>query len=121
MNLNCSIIFAKNMERMTAFYRDGIGLRFRPDRSNEMWAEFDAGGLTFALHAIPEEIAQGIEITVPPTARSQTPMKLVFGAPDLDAARAHLVGHGAVMFEPKPWGGCDGLDPEGKVFQIVKA
>jgi hypothetical protein len=25
------------------------------------------------------------------------------------------------MQEPKPWGGCDGVDPEGNVFQIVKA
>lgn len=121
MDLSCAFIFARNLECMTAFYRDGIGLRFVPDRSNDVWAEFDLGSLKFALHAIPHEIAKGIEITDPPKARTQTPMKLIFGAPDLEAARTHLIAHGAVMFDQKPWGGYDGLDPEGNVFQIVQA
>jgi catechol 2,3-dioxygenase-like lactoylglutathione lyase family enzyme len=114
------MIFAKDLDRMTAFYRDGIGLRFIAERSNESWAEFEAGGAGLALHAIPAQIAESIEISVPPKARTTTPIKLVFEAADLEAARAHLTAHGAVMSEPSTWGSCDGLDPEGNVFQIVK-
>jgi predicted enzyme related to lactoylglutathione lyase len=121
MLLRRPIIFAKDLKRMTAFYRDGVGLRFVPECSTEQWSELDAGTARLALHAIPARIARGIEITSPPRARSTTPIKLVFEAPDLQAARARLIEHGAVMSEPRSWGACDGLDPEGNVFQIVQA
>ncbi|MFN8633184.1 MAG: VOC family protein [Chloroflexota bacterium] len=121
MQLRRPIIFAKDLQRMTAFYRDGVGLRFVPECSTDRWSELDAGGARLALHAIPPHIAQSIEIATPPKPRSSTTIKLVFEAPDLEAARAHLIAHGAVMSEPRSWGACDGLDPEGNVFQIVQA
>ena len=120
MHLTCTVLFVSDMARMIAFYRDGLGLHYRAERSSETWAEFDAGGVTLGLHSIPSEIAQRVEISTPPEARSDTPIKLVFGAPDLEAARAHLIAHGAVMFEVTTWGTCDGLDPEGNVFQIAR-
>jgi catechol 2,3-dioxygenase-like lactoylglutathione lyase family enzyme len=120
MRLQCSIIFAKDIERMTAFYRDGLGLRVLPERAQAGWVELDAGGATIALHAIPDHIAKDIVIASPPEAREDTPIKLVFETADVEAARAHLVAHGAVMGEPRSWGACDGLDPEGNVFQIAK-
>jgi catechol 2,3-dioxygenase-like lactoylglutathione lyase family enzyme len=118
MKLKHAIIFAKDMERMTRFYRDGLGFRLLDERSSADWSEFDGG---LALHAIPPNIAARIAISTPPQARSETPIKLVFDVADVEAARAQLVQHGAVMQEPKSWGGCDGLDPEGNVFQILKA
>jgi len=114
------MIFAKDMQRMTAFYRNGLGLRELPERAQPGWVEFDAGGALLALHEIPEHIAKDIRIDVPPEGRSETPIKVVFETDDLDAARAHLAKHGAVMREPWSWGACDGLDPEGNVFQIVR-
>jgi catechol 2,3-dioxygenase-like lactoylglutathione lyase family enzyme len=119
MDLRRVMIFTKNFDRMTTFYRDALGLPQLPDESTEGWLEFDAGGVALALHAIPEHIAKDIEITNPPTAREQTPIKLVFEVPDIEVARIHLSNHGAVMSEPRAWG-CDGVDPEGNVFQIVK-
>lgn len=118
MELRRTIIFAKDLERMTAFYRDGLGLRVLPERSLPGWVELEAGACLVALHAIPEEIARGIEITDPARPRSENAIKLVFVTPDLAAARAHLLAHGAVMGEARSWGACDGLDPEGNVFQI---
>ncbi len=44
----------------------------------------------------------------------------LFEVPDIEAARVHLINHGAVMSEPSAWGSCDGADPEGNVFQIVR-
>jgi len=119
MELRRAMIFAKNMERMTAFYRDGLGLRVMPETHQSGWVEFDAGGALLALHAIPAHIAETIDIATPPEARAKTLLKLVFETADVAAACAHLVSHGAVMFEPSASGGCDGLDPEGNVFQVV--
>lgn len=119
MELRRAIIFAKELERMTAFYRDGLGLRPMPEAAGEGWVEFDAGGMGLALHAIPAEIAKEIEISNPPRARSGTPIKLVFQTGDLAAARAHLVANGAAMSDLRSWGACEGVDPEGNVFQIV--
>ena len=120
MNLRRAIVFAKDLERMTAFYRDGLGLRVIPETRQEGWVELDAGGALIALHAIPAHIAETIEVKTPPEAREDTAIKLVFLTDDVAAARAHLAAHGAVMFDPRSWGSCDGLDPEGNVFQIAK-
>jgi catechol 2,3-dioxygenase-like lactoylglutathione lyase family enzyme len=120
MDLRYPMIFAKDLDRMTAFYRDGLGLRLRPESVKPGWVEFDAGGAGLALHAIPDHIAATIDITVPPAAREDSATKLVFQTADVAAARAHLIAHGAMMFEMRGSGSCDGLDPEGNVFQIMK-
>ena len=115
------MIFAKDMARMTAFYGDGLGLRLIPETRADDWVEFEAGGCLVALHAIPIAISKDIVITRPPEPRDETPMKLVFETPDLEATRSHLLSHGAVMRELRRSGVCDGLDPEGNVFQIINA
>ncbi len=120
MKLRGAVLFVKEFDRMLRFYRDGLGLAVLPGRS-EGWAVLDVGGATLSLHAIPEPIASGISIASPPIAREETPLKVVFEVPDLAVARAHLAGHGAVVLEPKPWGACDVLDPEGNVFQLARA
>jgi catechol 2,3-dioxygenase-like lactoylglutathione lyase family enzyme len=118
MKLHHAMIFVKRMDLMTTFYRDGLGLKIQPKKSEEGFVVFDAGGVTLALHAIPGPIAKTIEIADPPVARSDTALKLVFEVADVEEARAHLARHGAIMFEPHP-SGCDGTDPEGNVFRIV--
>jgi len=114
------MIFVKDVLRMTAFYRDGIGLTLRPEQSSPGWVEFEATGVLLALHEIPADLAADIEIAEPPLARTESAIKLIFETPDLNASRQHLIEHGATMFEPTTWGSCDGLDPEGNVFQIVR-
>ena len=121
MRLRCAMIYAKDMTAMTAFYRDGLGLTPIAERARDGWLEMDAGGVTVALHAIPSSIAADILIASPPAAREDTPIKLIFEVPDLEVARAHLISHGAQMMDIRPWGSCDGLDPEGNVFQIAAA
>jgi catechol 2,3-dioxygenase-like lactoylglutathione lyase family enzyme len=118
MKLHGSILFVKDMPRMLAFYRDGLGLRWIAERSSEDWAELDGDGAVLALHAIPAEISARIAIQSPPEAREDTPIKLVFAADSLVQARQQLIACGAVMSEPSAFGTCDGLDPEGNVFQI---
>jgi hypothetical protein len=119
VKLHQAMIFVKHIDLMTTFYREGVGLKVLPERSEEGFVVFDAGGTTLALHAIPEPIAKTIEIADPPEARSDTALKLIFQVDEVESARLHLARHGAIMSEPRSWGGCDGTDPEGNVFMIV--
>jgi catechol 2,3-dioxygenase-like lactoylglutathione lyase family enzyme len=121
MKLRTAMIFVADLPRMTAFYRDGLGLIADLETASDRWIELDAGGCQLALHAIPEEIARDLTLTTPPQPREDTPIKLLFETADLMQARAHLRACGATMGEPSPWGSCDGLDPEGNVFQIRTA
>ncbi len=122
MRLIKVILFAKDMVRMAAFYGEALGLDLTGGSPAEGLIRFDAGGCALALHAIPEAIAGGIEVGDPPAARTDTPIKLAFQVDDVGAARAALIERGAVMGDLRRFGGlvlCDGLDPEGNVFQIT--
>lgn len=121
MNLRLAMLFVKDLERATAFYRDGVGLPAVSEASSPGFVVFEGGGVRFALHAIPEEIARDLEITVPPAARSETPIKLVFETPDLEADCARLVAAGATLLDRRWEGSQDLLDPEGNVLQVREA
>jgi catechol 2,3-dioxygenase-like lactoylglutathione lyase family enzyme len=117
-----AILFAKDMARMTTFYRDTLGLPAIDVSTPSDWVTLDAGGVELALHAIPLEIASKIVIVDPPERRGETPLKLVFFVPDIASTFERLVRHGVSMSEPRTFGTrtfCDGLDPEGNVFQIA--
>ena len=116
------IIFTKDIERMAAFYEDVIGLRrLETEDDPADFISFDGGGSQLALHAIPKRYARGIEISDPPAPREDTPLKAVFRADDVEAARAQLIERGATMGPFKAFGDlhlCNGIDTEGNVFQI---
>jgi predicted enzyme related to lactoylglutathione lyase len=100
------VLFTGNMPRLTAFYRDVIGLPLRLDDPG--YKEFDAGGCRIALHNGTSEVG-----TRPP--------KIVFFARDVAAARAELVERGAKL--GKVLGGqglvrCEGKDPDGNPYSI---
>lgn len=136
MKLRTAILFVKDLPTMTRFYRDVLGLPHLPERSAPGWEEFgsgnipapgmrsadpiDADGAILALHAIPWEFARDMVIADPPTPRTETPIKLVFAVDDVMAERARLVAAGVTMGDLRPWDACDGLDPEGNVFQIAR-
>lgn len=111
---------------MTEFYHEVLGLPVLSDPRDSSWVELDVGGGRLSLHALPPRIARTISVTSPPRAREETPFKLVFEVDDVAQVRRHLSQRGATMFEPRasnsgPMGTCEGLDPEGNVFQLVAA
>jgi len=119
VRLGTAMLFAKDLQRLTEFYHEALGLPVIEGTSAPGSVELDAGAVRLALHAIPPRIARQIEITHPPRAREESPIKLMFEVDDLYAVRRRLVHYGATMFEPKNSGICDGLDPEGNVFSLV--
>ena len=93
------------MPKVTAFYRDILGLtpiesrKFSPNE----WIEFDAGGCNIALHKASKPGGK--------TRNKFNPMKV----------RDELIEKGVKMFKPMIGEGlvlCDGEDPEGNRFQI---
>jgi catechol 2,3-dioxygenase-like lactoylglutathione lyase family enzyme len=118
MQLQRAMMFVKDLDRMAAFYRDTLGLRLVAETRTDLWVEFDAGNASLALHAIPPHLADGIEISSPPRVREMSTTKLVFAVEDVPVERARLEALGVTMLL-RPWGTCDGIDPEGNVFQIA--
>jgi catechol 2,3-dioxygenase-like lactoylglutathione lyase family enzyme len=117
------ILFVKDMDRLVAFYRDVIGLDpVARDEDDENFVSLGAGRAQVSLHRIPAAIAESITITDPPDPRGSTPIKVSFLADDVEAARAELVAQGVAMRAIVRFGElalCDGLDPEGNVFQLT--
>jgi predicted enzyme related to lactoylglutathione lyase len=122
MHLNGAVLFVKDLQRMRDFY--GRMLQKKP--LNEEWTDshalFDLNGDRFVLHAIPDEYACDIRIASPPEARERNPVKIIFAVEDVPSERSRLAGMGVTMLQ-RPWQNptesCDGVDPEGNVFQIA--
>lgn len=106
---------------MKEFYRQMLGTQPVNAEWTDTWALFDADGTHFALHAIPEEYARNIEISSPPKVRETSPVKLIFAVDNVPPERSRLEGMGVTMLQ-RPWQNpaeeCEGVDPEGNVFQI---
>ncbi len=121
MKLRQLILFAKDMPRMHAFYRDVIGLTPVDEIEPLEWVQFDCEGTFFALHAMSAEAAARVTIDDPPRVRTDTPMKFAFHADDVDATARQLRERGAAMRDVRRFGTvvlCDGVDPEGNLFQL---
>jgi len=124
MQLRSAILYVRDLERMKRFYSEM--LRANPTNRDwtDAWATFETGVARFSLHAIPREIAKSIEIESPPTPREQHAVKLSFEVKDVESERARLESLGVQMLRrpwQKPGEACDGVDPEGNVFQICSA
>jgi predicted enzyme related to lactoylglutathione lyase len=115
------MIYVKDFPRMKEFYRQMLDAQPVNTESTDTWALFNANGTRFALHAIPAEYARNIEISSPPKARETSPVKLIFAVDNLPAERNRLEAMGITTFQ-RPWQNptqeCEGVDPEGNVFQI---
>src|SRR5258707_15434474 len=117
MRLTRAMIYVKDIRRMAAFYGDTLGLQPIEETRQDTWVEFEAGDVKLALHSIPPQIADQLEISSPPQPREENPVKLIFEVEDLPAERERLGALGVMLIE-RSWGGWDGMDPEGNIFHI---
>ncbi len=119
MRLVAIMIYVNDLPRMRTFYSSMLGIEPHNTEWLDAYAEYAAGGTTFALHAIPAEIAATIKIESPPRPREQGAVKFTFESrvskDQMPAERARLEQLGA-QFLLRPWGDWDGVDPEGNVF-----
>ncbi|MBV8731046.1 MAG: VOC family protein [Acidobacteriia bacterium] len=124
MRLHGAMLYVKDLNAMKQFYGDMLGLKPTNQDWTDVWATFDTGNTRLALHAIPAEIAKSIEIASPPAQREKSPVKLIFEVKYVESERARLESLGIQMVR-RPWQkigeACDGIDPEGNIFQICSA
>ena len=117
MALQGAMLFVKDLERMTAFYTDVLGMHVIPATRLPDWVEFESRGSRFSLHAIPAEVASTITIDSPPPPRERSATKLTFEVADVDGTLARIRAMGLPLL-PRPWGAIDATDPEGNVFGL---
>jgi predicted enzyme related to lactoylglutathione lyase len=119
------VIFARNKRRVSAFYRQTLGLVAAEEASSHDLLQ--GPGIEIVIHAIPRKFAASIVITKPPQVREDTPIKPVFWVPDLSAVRNAAESTGGFL---KPIEAAwlirgatvlDGWDPEGNVLQFKQA
>ncbi|MFZ1991076.1 MAG: VOC family protein [Alphaproteobacteria bacterium] len=100
------IIYTPNMEAMTRFYRDVLGLKIAGREKG--WVDFEAGTCNIALHVGKSE-------------PGKRPPRLNFYANDVAAARAQLVKAGTKMgkiISTPHFDMCAGKDPDGNAIGI---
>lgn len=105
MKLARVILFTAQMDAMTRFYRDVMGLKCITDEKG--WKEFAAGGARIALHSGP-------------SSPGRKGPKIVFHAKDVVAMRTKLVARGAKFGKvgEGEFHLCDGKDPDGNPIQL---
>jgi len=113
-------IYAKDLERLSAFYQALLGMTAVHGR--EDIAVLEVPGLQLVLHAIPKHIADTFEISTPPAHREDAALKFFFTVPALDAAAVVAAAYGGALLEGR-WDGrgfraCNAVDPEGNIFQL---
>ena len=99
------ILFTRQIDRMTAFYRDVMGLKVVTNDPG--WRELDAGGITIGLHSGP------------PSPGKKGP-KIAFRAKDVAKAREELNQRGAKFGKVSAgeFQLSNGKDPDGNPIQL---
>jgi lactoylglutathione lyase len=92
MKVSYAIVYASDMDRSLAFYRDVIGLPLR--FSSPFWTEFDTEGATLALHAADVPATEGVKGN--PAGRCHPGLTV----PDLDAFHKRMQDHGVNCTRP---------------------
>jgi catechol 2,3-dioxygenase-like lactoylglutathione lyase family enzyme len=118
MRFDGAMLFVQDLPRMTAFYRDVLGLHPIEETRLPDWVAFH-GGARFSLHAIPAAIAAGISIEWPPRPREQGGVKLTFAVANVESTLASIEGMGLPLLR-RAWGAVDAVDPEGNVFALCE-
>jgi predicted enzyme related to lactoylglutathione lyase len=120
--LSGAVVYAKDLGRVSAFYAGVLG--FRVAHSEGGYVVLESPAFQLVIVAIPEHIAETIDLAEPPVPRTDTPIKLVFPVASIEAARAAAASRGGELNPPeREWQFhgfrvCDGRDPEGNVVQF---
>jgi predicted enzyme related to lactoylglutathione lyase len=119
MRFSCAMLYVKDLSRMHDFYSELFGVKPVNTKWTDSWARFDMGGASFALHAIPADIAREIQVSDVP--REKSAAKFIFEVDDVARERLRLESL-KVRIMQRPWQepseSFEVVDPEGNIFQI---
>jgi catechol 2,3-dioxygenase-like lactoylglutathione lyase family enzyme len=117
-----AVIYAKDMERVAAFYSTVLGLPV-VERDDEH-VRLESPALQLVVLRMPTDLAATVTITEPPARRANAAIKPVFFVAGIADLRRTVGAMGGAMngaeleWEFDGWTVCDGLDPEGNVIQF---
>ncbi len=120
-NRAMAVLYAKNLAAVQSFYEGALGLALEHAEIGHVL--LGSPRFELVILQMPEAIGATITIADPPRARSETPIKLVFPVASLAAIRELAPQFGGALYATqREWTYrgfriCDGLDPEGNVFQ----
>ncbi len=117
-----AVIYAKDLSKLSCFYEQV--LQPAAAHANDDYTILELSHFHLVIHAIPAQIANTFEISIPPQLRSDTAIKLMLPVASISKARniAASLG-GKIDAENYEWEFqhcriCDGYDPEGNVIQL---
>lgn len=118
IKLDTIIFYVKDIQLIRNFYVENFNLKVTEE--DHIWILMNAGAVNIGLHKIGDQyldkIAAGYQF--------DNNTKLVFEVDtDIETARNELLSNGIQMREIKTFENynfwlCDGVDPEGNVFQL---
>lgn len=118
-----AVLFAKDLTRMTTFYRDVLSARTGCSAAD--YATLHCGAnFSLVIHQTPVQYAADIRIDTPLHRREQAALKLCFPVDSIVRARKVAAELGGMLDAgPPTWvieqqKICLGHDPEGNVFQV---
>ncbi len=121
--LRGAVLYAKNLERLVAFYA-ALGNDVVVERESDFAIIQAHDNTELIILQTPEHVSAQIEITNPPVVRSETPLKLIFTVSSIEQALESVFKRGgALLAEASQWKFRSDLvqdivDPEGNVVQL---
>jgi predicted enzyme related to lactoylglutathione lyase len=114
-------MYAKHLDPMAVFYATSFDMSEVASEPGD-YRVLESDGWTLSVVQVPDDVADTIELSVPPARREGTPIKLTFDVASIAAAEATIAAHGGrVDGEAWEFRGCrhrDFVDPEGNVGQL---
>lgn len=120
VKLESIIFYVKDIKNLRDFYVKNFNLTVVEE--DETWVLLNAGNVDIGFHKIGDQYLNNIDIAQ----KFNNNTKIVFEIElDIEIARNELISRNVEMREPKTFENynywlCDGLDPEGNVFQLKK-
>ncbi|KUJ62735.1 hypothetical protein AR687_04870 [Flavobacteriaceae bacterium CRH] len=118
--LDTIILYVKNIQVLKKFYVENFNLKVVEE--DEIWVLLNAGNLNIAFHKIGEKYMKQIDFNH----KFDNNTKIVFEIDEnLELIRKEFIEKNIPMRELKTFDNynfwlCDGIDPEGNVFQLKK-
>lgn len=118
IQLDSIILYVQNIALLKNFYVDNFNLKVIEEDS--IWVLMNAGAANIGLHKIGDQYLEKMETGY----QFDNNTKLVFEVDtDIESARNELLSKNVEMraiktFENYDFWLCDGMDPEGNVFQL---
>ncbi|WP_333663787.1 hypothetical protein [Chishuiella changwenlii] len=118
IKLDTIIFYVKDVKKLQNFYVKNFNLKTIEE--DEIWVLLNAGSINIGLHKIGDQYLEKVNLYQ----EFDNNTKIVFEIDlDIETARDELISRNVEMREIKTFENynywlCDGIDPEGNVFQL---